>query len=234
MNSPLLPAAQGEVSFLGRWTVVSGETESTHSVPLGHTTAGHLDFRRGISQLRLRAGEGMTELFQSRFRGTPPSLEADDGHVMVRYRHSSFFDWMRMAFVDGEPGGSIALNSAIPWQISIRGGLSELRADLSMLDLTGFRVIGGACDAEVRLPKPAGVVPIRIEGGASNLTFLRPEGSAARLRVMGGVSQLRLDTQVFGAIGGRAEIVSPGFDSPADYYDIQITGGVSNISVETQ
>jgi hypothetical protein len=232
MNPFILPSAHGDASAADGWTVTSGCQDNSYTAPIGGATAGHLEFRRGISQLRLRTSETIGELFQARFRGPSPSIETEDGHVQIRYRHFSFFDWARAAFID-DPSGSIVLNGTIPWRISIRGGLSELQADLSRLKLAGFQVNGGACDAEVVLPKPSGIVPIVINGGASNLAFLRPEGTSARLRVTGGVSQLRLDEQMFGAIGGHAEIVSPGDRNPTDFYDIQIRGGVSNICVDT-
>ena len=42
------------------------------------------------------------------------------------------------------------------WDISLRGGMWKLAADLSALRVTSLEVTGGASDIEVRLPAPAG------------------------------------------------------------------------------
>jgi hypothetical protein len=125
------------------------------------------------------------------------------------------------------------LAAAVPWDISLRGGRWKLLADLSALRLVGLEVTGGASDIEVTLPAPVGIVPVRVSGGASKVTFLRPVGTEARAEVSGGASQLTFDGQRLGAVGGRTVLSSGGFAEAADRYEIRFTGGASQVTVQT-
>jgi hypothetical protein len=58
------------------------------------------------------------------------------------------------------------------------------------------------------LPAPASLVPIRISGGASDLGPAPPRRHRRRLAVSGGISDLCLDDQAFGAIGGGARLAT--------------------------
>src|SRR3989442_533475 len=83
---------------------------------------------------------------------------------------------------DGEQRvAEVTLSVAIPWRIVIQGGAAEITAELGGLDLAGLEVKGGLSMIRLELPAPSGVVPIRISGGASNITIRRPAGIAARV-----------------------------------------------------
>jgi hypothetical protein len=84
------------------------------------------------------------------------------------------------------------------------------------------------------LPRPTGVVPVRIGGGASNVAIHRPAGVAARLHVAGGASGLVLDGRRLGAVGGGAEWRSSDVAGAADRYEIEIAGGASDVAVATR
>jgi hypothetical protein len=171
----------------------------------------------------------MEDLYRARFDGPVPDVGAEGGAVIVKYTWTLHpFDWRRR-------GADIALNSQVPWRITVRGGgVSRLDADLGGLRLDSFEVEGGASRVELMLPDPSGAVPIRIDGGASNVSVRRPEGVAARLHVGGGASKLALDGQRLGAIGGETRLESPGYANATDRYEIIITGGANNVAVGTR
>jgi hypothetical protein len=87
---------------------------------------------------------------------------------------------------------------------------------------------------EVTLPTPSGTVPVRFLGGASNVAIHRPEGVAARVRVDGGSTNLAFDEQRFGALGGEVSLRSLEYEGDSDRYDITITGGASNVAIDTR
>ncbi len=120
----------------------------------------------------------------------------------------------------------------IPWDIEIRNGVSRLTADLRGLELRSLEVRGGASRVEVTLPPPSGIVPVRVLGGASNVTVHRPEGVAAQLLVGGGSTNLAFDDRRFGAVGGEVSLQSPDCESASDRYDITITGGASSVTID--
>jgi hypothetical protein len=94
-------------------------------------------------------------------------------------------------------------------------------------------VSGGASRLELTLPPPAGTVPVRVLGGASNVAIHRPGGVAAQVRVDGGSTNLAFDDQRFGAVGGELSLRSPDYERASDRYDITITGGASGLTIDT-
>jgi hypothetical protein len=86
----------------------------------------------------------------------------------------------------------------------------------------------------VTLPRPSGTVSVRVSGGASDVSIHRPEGVAAGIRVGRGVSKLAFDEQRFGAIGGETRLQTIDYDGAADRYDLEVTGGASELSIDTR
>jgi hypothetical protein len=99
----------------------------------------------------------------------------------------------------------------VTWSIEVRGGVAHWDGDLRNLQLAAIDVRGGVSQVDLRLPRPAGTVPIRVTGGVSHLTIHRPGSVPSRVHIGGGVSKLQLDTQYLGAIGGpvRLELITP-------------------------
>lgn len=199
-----------------------------YTAPLGSITYGHLQFVRGAANVTLRVDSSLGDLYRARFDGPLPEVHARDGTVTIRYPRTFHpFDWRKRA-------ADVTLNGSIPWQIEFRGGLSELNADLSVLRLGSFEIIGGASRVAVTLPRPSGTVSVRVSGGASDITIHRPAGVAARVRVGRGASKLTLDDQHFGAIGGETRLQTPDYEGVADRYDIEVSGGASKLTVDTR
>ena len=145
---------------------------------------------------------------------------------MQQRRRFRPFDWRAQS-------ADFALTAAVPWDISLRGGMWKLVADLRALRLTALEVTGGASDIEITLPAPVGVVPVRVSGGASKVLLRRPAGTEARAEMSGGASQLVFDGQRLGAVGGRTVLASGGFADATDRYEIRFTGGASQVTVAT-
>jgi hypothetical protein len=128
----------------------------------------------------------------------------------------------------------VNLNREVAWDLQFQGGVAHLDADLRDARLYGIDLGRGASHVIVRLPHPSGLVPIRIRGGATRVTFQRPDGIPARLRIGTGVSNVVFDEQEFGAAGGRLRLQSGDADGSEDLYDIEILGGASRVEVTTQ
>jgi hypothetical protein len=113
----------------------------------------------------------------------------------------------------------------------LRGGVSSFDADLSRVQLTGLDLRGGVSHLWTTLPNPAGTVLIRIIGGVSHMTILRPAGIPLRIQVRSGISSLAFDEQHFGPLGNLPRLESPGYAQAVNRYDVQISGGVSHAVV---
>ncbi len=162
-------------------------------------------------------------------RSGPWRPTVSGGIVSVKQRRRFRpFDWRTQA-VDF----ALADGTAVPWDISLRGGMWKLVADLSGLRVAGLEVTGGASDIEVTLPAPVGVVPVRISGGASEVLLRRPAGTEARAEMNGGASQLILTASASAPSAVRTVLASGGFADAVDRYEIRFTGGASQVTVAT-
>ena len=196
----------------------------------GSLNRGRLEFARGAARLTVQ-GEGIPELFRARFDRPAPSVSLHEGAVMVRYPRFSLRGWLRPWV---RRGGQVTLNKDVSWDLSIQGGVAHLDADLRDLQLEALDVRQGASRLDLRLPRPAGVVPVRIGGGASHVRIRRPAGTPARLHISRGVADLTFDKQEFGAVGGRLRLESPQAGAAEGSYQIEIAGGAAHVQVTTE
>ncbi|HEX6207182.1 MAG TPA: MarR family transcriptional regulator, partial [Actinomycetota bacterium] len=143
--------------------MTKSRTVEEMAAPLGSIKSGRLVFTRGASHLELRVDAQMEDLYRARFEGKVPEIRLTEGTVSVRYRPSIH-----------PPRGEITLSGRIPWALEARWGMSDVTADLQELELTSLEISGGASKVEVRMPHPKVAVPIRIGGGASDITVIRP------------------------------------------------------------
>jgi len=195
------------------------------SAPLGDVGSGRLVFPSGISRLALRADAAMTELYRARFEGPRPEVQVEGGAVTVRYpRRLWLLGWRQRA-------AEVALSAAVPWRIEIRGGAAEVTAELGGLDLAGLEIEGGLWKLRLDLPAPSGAVPVRITGGAAEVTVRRPTGVAARLRLKGWAAHLTFDDQTFDAVGSDVRLQSPGYEEATRRYDIEVSGSASDVTL---
>ena len=200
-----------------------GEVSELRS-PLAGLAEATLQFPKGAGHLRVRGLPGLTELYHGRFAGNAPAARVDRGVVSLRYGRSPF-RWRARH-------GELDLTTAVRWRLEVQGGMSRVVNDLGDLDIRSISVGGGSSHVSFALACPRGVVPIRIAGGVSDLTISRPAGTAARLRVRGGASNVLFDGRRFSAMGRDARWESPEADRP-DHYDIEITGGARTLIVTT-
>lgn len=204
--------------------------EEIFSAPLGNLERAQLVISSGTFGLNLRAGELAAALYQAHFEGPMPDVKVKDGVVAIRYPRRLWLPWL--------PGmekrtAEVTLSVAIPWQIVLQGGASEITAELGDLKLAALEVKGGAYMARIELPAPSGVVPVRISGGASQTTIRRPAGTAARVHLKGWVSEFGFDDQTFSALGNDVRLQSRGFDPAAPYYDIEVDSSASQLTITT-
>jgi DNA-binding MarR family transcriptional regulator len=204
-----------------------GAADVQSHAPLAGVTAGRLEFTKGAAKLTVRGDAALTELYRATFEGPAPEITVSGGTVTVQQRRRFRpFDWRNQS-------AEFALAASVPWDISLRGGMWKLVADLRELSVRSLEVTGGASDIEIFLPPPAGIVPVRVSGGASEVMVHRPRSAEARAEVSGGASALVFDGQRLGAVGGRTVLSSAGFADAADRYEIRFAGGASHVTVTT-
>jgi DNA-binding MarR family transcriptional regulator len=213
----------------------------SYAAPVGGVTHGSLIFLSGAPKITVRGDPALAELYRARFAGPVPRMRVRGGVVTVAYPRFGWFDWR--AQVAGQhieasahwnkDTGEIALNGAIPWSIELRGGVSRWSADLRLLRLESFEIRGGASKVDLQLPRPQGIVPIRIAGGTNRVSIERPLGVAAGLTVKGGVSEVSVDGKVIKG-AGSISMQTPGAEGASDRYEIEVSGGANKIQIGTR
>jgi DNA-binding MarR family transcriptional regulator len=199
--------------------------EGMFSAPLADLESARLVFPSGAFRLNLRAGDVKGALYQARFEGPVPDVKTKDGVVTIRYPR-------RLWGLGGEQrAAEVTLSVAIPWQVVIQGGASEITAELGGLNLAGLEVKGGLNMVRLDLPAPSGVVPMRISGGASKVVVRRPAGVAARVHLKGWAVEFVFDDQTFSTLGNDVRLQSPGFEPTAPYYDIEVASSASMVTI---
>jgi hypothetical protein len=217
-----------ETPVAARQTPLEGESGEHFAAPLGSSRSGRLRFTNGAHRVVIRADSRLRSLYRASFGERMPVVGVRGGVVSIRYTRVASCDWTGYRLAE------VALNAGIPWDVELRGGASRLLADLSGLRLGSLKVAGGAGRLELTLPAPSGAMIVTILGGATNVAIRRPTGVCARLRVEGGVTNLRFDDRHIGAAGGDLDLRSRDYEGAADRCDIAITGGANNVIVETQ
>ena len=198
---------------------------------LGTSRSRCLRFVNGAYRITLRADSHTRVLYRARFGSRTPTVGVQGGVVTIRYPRVTSCDWLNCR---SEHPAEVALNARIRWDIEVRGGASRLLADLRGLRLGSLSLDGGASRLEMVLPAPSGSVAVVILGGASNVAIRRPEGVAARLRVDGGATNLEFDGRHIGAAGGELDLQSRDYYGATDRYDVAVTGGANNLSIDEQ
>jgi DNA-binding MarR family transcriptional regulator len=201
--------------------------EGIFSAPLGNLERAQLVVSSDTYGLNLRAGDIKGALYQAHFEGPQPDVKVKDGVVSVRYPRRLWLPGMKKRTAE------VMLSTAIPWQIVLQGGASEITAELGDLNLASLELKGGAHMSQLELPPPSGVVPVRISGGAMQTIIRRPAGTAARVHLKGWASEFVFDDQTFNALGNDVRLQSQDFDPDAPYYDFEVDSMASELSITT-
>ncbi len=196
---------------------------SEHAAPLGGLRAARLLFRSGAHELRLGPGRSAADLYRGRFEGATPHVRVRDGRVLVQYRGIPLDRRNRVA--------SLGLNTSIPWDVEIVGGIVKVVADLVEVDLRRFDLTGGSDRIELGLGRPTGDVPIHLVGASKALRVERPSGVPLRLVVQGGAGRIEFDGRSLGVRGGETTVESPGWGAAGQRFDLKVVGGARQIEV---
>ena len=214
-----------EATALRESPIDGGAAAASNAAPLGGLTEARFLLRSGANEIAIRGSHALADLYRARFDGPVPSVRLRDGTVTIQYKGSGLpWDW-RKRNVDA------TLNATIPWDVELTGGGNKVNGDLTAVDLRSFAMNGGVDSLRLSLGRPIGLVPIRVNGGASQIHVERPAGVAVQLRIDGGAGTIAFDRQKLGGTGGGTVLESVGSARTQDRFSIELTGGAGRIVV---
>jgi DNA-binding MarR family transcriptional regulator len=196
-----------------------------NAAPLGGLREARLLLRSGANEFVVHGAAALPELYRATFDGPMPTVRLREGTVTIQYKGGGMpWDWRKRK-------ADVSLNATIPWDIEIQGGANRVDGDLASLDVRSFTMHGGAERLDLSFGRPAGVVPIRINGGVNGLTIQRPAGVPIQLRIDGGAGGIAFDRQKLGSVGGKTLLETSNASAAPDRYSIELNGGTSRIVV---
>jgi DNA-binding MarR family transcriptional regulator len=198
--------------------------QSEYSAPIGGLDRARLLFKSGASELLIRGSADFEDLYRATFDGPVPQVRLRDGIVTVQYKGRLQWDWR-------DRRADVSLNTAVPWDIEVVGGASKLQGKLASVDLRSFELNGGADQLRLTLGRPAGVVPIRLIGGANHVRLERPTGVPIQLQISGAAGRIEFDNQKLGGTAGPSVLESPGAGAANDRFSVEVTGAASRITI---
>jgi hypothetical protein len=134
----------------------------------------------------------------------------------------------------GGQGGaalSVTLSPDVAWQLDFGGSAGPVTVDMTGGRVAGLDFAQGASDISVALPRPSGTVPLRLEGGTSQLAVSVPAGVPARVTAGDGASQVTVGGARYNGIAAGTVITQPGWAAATGRIDIDATSGVSQVQV---
>jgi hypothetical protein len=205
------------------------------TVPIGSATELTLSLNAGATRSYHVTG-GATALVEA--HSANPDLRV---RVSGTSRANVRLDQVSSGFLHPTSSGDVQIRvpSDLPTSIAINVGAGEFDIDLSDVRLTDGRVNIGASSMRFVLPKPtSGNVDVRMNGGASTITIVVPDGVEARIATTGGFLSLRSDNTRLGtggATGGciacGSTIETSGYSTATNRVTVTVSAGASSIVV---
>ena len=202
--------------------------------------------RGDATQLSLTLNGGATHSYHVS-GGATQLVEAHSANPDLRLRVSGAsgrpdvrLDQASSGFFRPVSAGDIQIRLAndVPISLTINVGAGDFDVDLSDVRVTDVKVNVGASSMNFVLPKPSGDVTIRMNGGASNIAIVVPDGVEARVGTTGGLLSLRSDNPRLGTTGsaggvfaGGTFVETSGYTGAHDRVTLTISAGASSIVV---
>ena len=228
----VLLALVGAVAYVAVRGPVSDTTQTIDtSDSVGGLSHANLDVNAGMATMTVEGSNSLgSDLYHAHieYAGTKPaiSLDRSTGNLRIVKNDDFGFFASRRFVLD------LQLNSAVSWNVSANSGASNDTLKLSTVRVGSITLNGGATRTDITLGRPTGVVNISVDGGAITLRLHRPSGSEAFVHVSGGAVNLNADGRQLHGVGDETW-QSAGYDGAADAYHVEISGGASNVTMDT-
>ncbi|HET9847295.1 MAG TPA: DUF5668 domain-containing protein [Candidatus Dormibacteraeota bacterium] len=202
---------------------------------LGGQTAGTLELNYGTASTDVRTGALGETMYRAHIDypagENPPVISFDQQSATIGISPNGTVSPFRL-FGSNQRHLSVTLNNRIPWTIRVSGGASNVHFDLRELQLNNLAISGGASDVRLQLGMPKSTDRVELSGGVSKLSLRVPADAQWSLAASGGVSGLKINGSDADS-SSEFQRQSNAYGGAADRFDIQITGGVSDLDFRT-
>jgi hypothetical protein len=125
----------------------------------------------------------------------------------------------------------VLLSRAATWSVRLAGGAADETVDLSAGKVSEVDLVAGVTHIDLALPAPHGTVPVRLAGGASDFSVSTPPATARRVTLGGGAGSVQFVGTAHNGVSAGQVFDTPGWAGATDKYDLQLSSGVSLLTV---
>lgn len=124
--------------------------------------------------------------------------------VSLSQTRDSWVNWMNPSNWNWNPRENhrsiIRLNTSVPTDLDIQGGVGESNVDLSRLNLRSLSVSSGLGELDLTLPPSSEPLDAQIQVGVGELDLTIPTGAAVNARIKGGVGETKISLPADAAV----------------------------------
>jgi hypothetical protein len=214
--------------LVGVWFLIGAivpgrRPDETLSIPLRGALQASVRLRFSAGSLETRpAAPGI--LVDGSFPGGVLHRELGPGSVELDQDTTYGVPWL-----NHDSSWTMGLTREVPLDLRIEGGASRARLDLRDTRLRRLQIKTGASETTVVLPQAAGATDVRAEAGAASVTFIIPNGVAARIKTTVGLGSSQVDESRFPRMGDSYQ--STDYTTAENRVDLYISGGVGSVRV---
>lgn len=236
-------AVIGGVIFYAVWqdgqlpaTGPSAFGTETLTEPLHDAASGRITLRPGVARIEISALADSPNLVEGTIEYGRYSLEATrdvsvvNGHAEFSLQgrgRSNTFWWP--SDNRGERW-TLRFTPRIPLEFTVQSGVGNVDIDLSSLKVTQLDLSGGVGNTTVTFPAASGTTRASIDSGVGNIRVRIPEGVGARVRLEKGLGNVNVRNNRLSHSGN--DYVSNNYDTATNKLELDINGGVGNITIE--
>ncbi|MCI4061114.1 cell wall-active antibiotics response protein [Micromonospora sp. R77] len=219
---PPAPATGAESGGVG---AAEAAADQVLAAPLAGRRRATFELVDGLTTFGLRTADLGEDLYRI---STPP-----DGSVSPRAELSG--DRVRLRVQErgrrGTAAVEVLLNSRVTWRLRIVGGVDVQLLDLTSARVAGVELVGGATRTELRLPRPAGTLTVRMTGGVNQFVIRVPDEVPVRVRVASGAGSVAVGADRRDGVAAGELLGSPGWDRAVRRLYVDLVAGANTVTV---
>lgn len=208
-------------------------TEARLEVPLDSgTKTGKLGMTLGAGELRIGSTDDalVSIVYPEEITDVTSRFLTGGGYALDMEHSDTFLPQPRLSI--GGFNYRADLNEALIWDLDLDLGAMDIEMDFRDLDLSSLDLDMGAGDIELYLGEAQRDCEIKIDSGVADVHIYLPEDAEAQLNFDGGIKDLTFrGNDGFGKYDDTYR--TPGYGNTAVGYDLDISTGVGELTIET-
>jgi hypothetical protein len=137
---------------------------------------------------------------------------------------------LRPTGADGPDDVTIVLNRAVRWDIRLPAGAGEQHLDLARGRIARLE-LGAAGLIDLRLPRPAGTVPVTLTDGAGSVEIAAPRPTPVRIHLRDGAGPVTTPWASSNGTPRGAVLTPPGWAASPDRYAVDARAEVGALTL---